>query len=495
MPWGGNYDLTQVSPGATILFPAQVPGGLFSLGDLHAAMGEHEATFVSIECAGAATVRLGVRPGLRLETPRIETADRVYVIGLNDRGDYGAARRQAARLLFELLTEEAGLSPREAYTLISAQGDLTLGGPAATIVLASVPRNVGDRVCGLRVAGERQRAEFRQPSGKPSTHNPSPITHDQEIPCRSYSSARTTSRGLLDPAAMLDVLQQGFADLSEGKVVAPGRDGVTTPDGFLLAMPGWLPGAPIGVKLVAAFHGNPARGLPGHQALICLFDPEVGTPLAVMDGTYITALRTAGGAAVSARLLARKDAATLAIIGGGVQGDAHLQLLPLVRDVAEIRVWSRSPESAERVAAGDPRASVAASAEEAVRDADIVCLCTTAQEPPVLAEWLAPGTHVTSVGFNPPGGELDRVIVARGHLFVESREAFAPPPVGCWELQGLDPKQVRSWAKSSCAVSPAARATRRSPSTNRWATPWRTSSPPAWSTPRHWRKGSALRIW
>lgn len=246
--------------------------------------------------------------------------------------------------------------------------------------------------------------------------------------------------GLLDPAAMLDVLQQGFADLSEGKVVAPGRDGVTTPDGFLLAMPGWLPGVPIGVKLVAAFHGNPAKGLPGHQALICLFDPETGTPLAVMDGTYITALRTAGGAALSARLLARKDAATLAVIGGGVQGDAHRQLLPLVRDVAEIRVWSRSSESAERVAAGDPRARVATSAEEAVRDADIVCLCTTAQEPPVLAEWLAPGTHVTSVGFNPPGGELDRVIVERGHLFVESREAFAPTPVGCWELQGLDPE-------------------------------------------------------
>jgi amidase len=142
-PWGGNFDLTQVSPGATILFPAQVPGGLFSLGDLHAAMGEHEATYVSIECAGAATVRLSVRTGLRLKTPRIATANRVYVMGLNDRGDYDAARRQAARLLFELLTAEAGLTEREAYSLMSAQGDLTLGGPAATIVLASVPRTVG----------------------------------------------------------------------------------------------------------------------------------------------------------------------------------------------------------------------------------------------------------------------------------------------------------------------------------------------------------------
>ena len=140
MPWGGNYDLPQVCPGATVLLPAQVPGGLFSLGDLHAAMGEHEATFIAIECAGAATVRLDVRPGLRLETPRIETPDRVYVAGLGARGDYFAARRQAARLLFEYVTQATGLTPREASILISAQGDLTLGGPAGTIVVGSVPR-------------------------------------------------------------------------------------------------------------------------------------------------------------------------------------------------------------------------------------------------------------------------------------------------------------------------------------------------------------------
>jgi amidase len=140
MPWAGNYDLTQIAPGATVLFPAQVPGGLFSLGDLHAAMGEHEATFVAIECAGSATVRLDVRPGLKLESPRIETVDHVYVMGQSACRDYGAARLQAARLLYELLTQEANFTPREAYVFISARGDLTLGGPAGTIVLGSVPR-------------------------------------------------------------------------------------------------------------------------------------------------------------------------------------------------------------------------------------------------------------------------------------------------------------------------------------------------------------------
>ncbi len=144
MPWAGNYDLTQIAVGATVLFPAQVPGGLFSLGDLHAAMGEHEATFVAIECAGSATVRLDVRLGMALETPRIETADRVFVMGLNACGDYSAARLQAARLLFELLTREVELTSWEAYAVISARGDLSLGGPAGTIVLGSVPRVMGD---------------------------------------------------------------------------------------------------------------------------------------------------------------------------------------------------------------------------------------------------------------------------------------------------------------------------------------------------------------
>jgi ornithine cyclodeaminase/alanine dehydrogenase-like protein (mu-crystallin family) len=247
-------------------------------------------------------------------------------------------------------------------------------------------------------------------------------------------------RQLLDPATMLDVLAQGFADLSEGKVSAPGRDGVQTSTGALLAMPGWLPGSPIGVKLVAAFHGNPARGLPGHQALICLFDEETGTPLAVMDGAHITAFRTAGGAVLSTRLLARPDAYRLAIIGGGVQGVSHAELMPLVRDIRDIRVWSPNPASAARVAATYDWARVLPTPEEAVRDADIICLCTTAQEPPVLAEWVAPGTHVTSVGYHPPGGELDSALLSAGSLFVETRAAFEPPPVGCDELQGLDPE-------------------------------------------------------
>ncbi|MDQ3695764.1 MAG: acetamidase/formamidase family protein [Chloroflexota bacterium] len=143
-PWGGNYDLSQIAPGSTILFPAQVAGGLFSLGDLHAAMGDGEGTGVAIECAGAATVRLAVRPGLRLVTPRLETPDRLFVVGLDAGRDYHVARQQALSLLFAYLTEERGLAGDEAITLIAARGDLAFGGPAAAVVLANVPWNVLD---------------------------------------------------------------------------------------------------------------------------------------------------------------------------------------------------------------------------------------------------------------------------------------------------------------------------------------------------------------
>ena len=141
-PWGGNYDLIQAKPGNTILFPAQVPGGLFSLGDLHASMGAHEATFVSIECPGTATVRLGVRKGLRLQTPRIEAPDRIYVVGLGIGADFNAARQQAVDLLHTYLIDEHGLTAEESYAVISATGDIELGGPVNAIVLGSLPWSV-----------------------------------------------------------------------------------------------------------------------------------------------------------------------------------------------------------------------------------------------------------------------------------------------------------------------------------------------------------------
>jgi amidase len=143
-PWAGNYDLLQVKAGSTIWFPAQVRGGLFSLGDLHAAMGDGEATSVSIECAGAATVQLSVDKQLDLQMPRIMSDGRLYTVGLGERGNYVSARRHAADQLFNYLTTERRLTAEDAYTLFSAAGDLSFGGPASAVVLASVPLDVLD---------------------------------------------------------------------------------------------------------------------------------------------------------------------------------------------------------------------------------------------------------------------------------------------------------------------------------------------------------------
>src|SRR5438477_385000 len=129
----------------------------------------------------------------------------------------------------------------------------------------------------------------------------------------------TEVQRLLDPDALMDALAEGFRALSSGLVDAPKRNGVSVPNtGFLLAMPAYQQGREITVKLVSVFHDNERLGIPSHQALICLFDPETGTPLSFMDGTYITALRTAGAAALSTRLLALTDTRVLAIVGAGV---------------------------------------------------------------------------------------------------------------------------------------------------------------------------------
>src|SRR6266700_667287 len=216
----------------------------------------------------------------------------------------------------------------------------------------------------------------------------------------------TEVQRLLDPDALLDALAESFRALSSGLVDAPKRIGVSVPNtGFLLAMPAYQQSQAITVKLVSVFHGNKQLGIPTHQALICLFDPQTGTPLSFMDGTSITALRTAGAAALSTRLLARTNTHVLAIVGAGVEGHAHLKMLPHVRPFSEIRVASRHFAHGEQLAATDARARAVETAEEAVRGADVVCLCTSAGEPVVRLDWLAPGMHVTSVGYAPPRGD------------------------------------------------------------------------------------------
>ena len=254
--------------------------------------------------------------------------------------------------------------------------------------------------------------------------------------------SRADVERLLDVDAMLDALAGALVAYSDGSASAPPRTAVLVQNGLLGVMPGYLPGAALESKLVSVFPANDEHGLPSHQGLIALFDEENGTPLAVMDGGYITQIRTGGTAAVAARLLARQDASVLAILGAGVQGWSHLETFPRIRDFNEVRVASRNHERAHDLAAHHPRAHAAASFEQAVLGADVVACCTDAREPILRLDWLKPGVHVSSVG-GTFGPELDAETVNASRIFVEWRGAAAnAPPAGAHELQGLDPSRV-----------------------------------------------------
>ena len=233
---------------------------------------------------------------------------------------------------------------------------------------------------------------------------------------------------LLDLDELIAALADAHVELSAGSVSMPTRIAAFSPDGLLGAMPAYVPSAGLGAKLVSLFPRNRAP-LPTHQAAIVLFDGGTGTVLALLDGTYITAMRTAGAAALATKLLAREDARVLAVLGTGVQGRAALEMFRRVRDFDEVRVAGRKTEL---------------SYEEAVRGADVVAATTHAAEPVVLADWLDDGVHVSSVGYNTAGSELDPAIVGRADVIcVESRESsFAPPPGGATELDGVDPSSV-----------------------------------------------------
>jgi len=253
-------------------------------------------------------------------------------------------------------------------------------------------------------------------------------------------------RELLDLDALVDALAAAHRDLSAGEASMPPRIAalVAEREGLLGVMPSYLPSTGLVCKLVTLFPYN--RDRETHQAVICVFDPENGSPLALMDGTFVTATRTAAGSALATRLLTREDAQVLAIIGTGVQAHSHARALPRIRDFSEIRVAGRDVGRAEAFAEqlGSPARAVG-SFEEAVRGADVVAATTHATEPVVRREWLSPGVHINSVGLNPSGRELDAKTVADSLLVVESREsALAPPPAGAPELAGIDPGHVHA---------------------------------------------------
>ena len=196
-------------------------------------------------------------------------------------------------------------------------------------------------------------------------------------------------------------------------------------------MPGALgPHAPFGAKLIAVFPGGAVPERPSHQGVVVLFDPESGAPVCVVHAGEITAIRTAAASAVATAALARPDARRLAIIGTGEQAGSHARAISQVRALESITFWGRSPERAsaltQRLASEFAiPLTIAASAEEAVADADIICTVTAAREPVVLGRWIRPGTHLNVVGSSYAGPvEVDSDLVVQSRFFVDSREGI-----------------------------------------------------------------------
>jgi ornithine cyclodeaminase len=243
---------------------------------------------------------------------------------------------------------------------------------------------------------------------------------------------------LLEPDALIEAVAAALADVSAGRASVPQRIAAFSPAGLLGAMAAYVPSLDtLAAKLVSLFPEN--RDRPTHQALIAVFDPRTGTPTAVMDGTEVTAQRTAAASALAVRLLAREDAQVLAILGTGVQARSHARYVPRVRGFREILIAGRDAAKAEEIARQIPGAR-AAGIEEAVRAADVICAATHSPEPIVRDDWVRPGAHVGSVGVNREGSELEPALFDRALIAVEARAAaFAPFPAGASELRGRDP--------------------------------------------------------
>ena len=256
--------------------------------------------------------------------------------------------------------------------------------------------------------------------------------------------SRSQVEELLDLDALVEAVAAAQADLSAGAASMPPRIAalVSEREGLLGVMPAYLPSAGLACKLVTLFPRN--RDRHTHQAAIMVFDPDNGSPVALMDGTYITATRTAAASALATRLLAREDASVLAVLGSGVQAQSHGRALARVRDFTEVRVAARDRTKAEALAA-ELGGRAVSSWQEALDGADVVAAATHADEPIVRREWLSPGVHVNSVGLNQRGREVDEATVREALLVVESRAStLAPPPAGAPDLAGLSAEDVHA---------------------------------------------------
>ncbi|HMG52314.1 MAG TPA: ornithine cyclodeaminase family protein [Kofleriaceae bacterium] len=233
---------------------------------------------------------------------------------------------------------------------------------------------------------------------------------------------------LLPMEACIEVMADALRTTNQGGAVLPLRSVVWKPDrtGMIGLMPGFLdPPTSLGLKVVSIFPGNHGTGFDSHQGVVMLFDTRHGSPLAIIDASSITAIRTAAVSADATRALARDDAGDLAILGSGVQATTHLAAMRAVRKIRRVRVWSRSQANAQQFAAkADIAVEVVATPRAAVEGADLICTTTASREPVLEGAWLAPGVHINAAGACfATARELDTAAVARARLVVDRMES------------------------------------------------------------------------
>jgi len=234
-------------------------------------------------------------------------------------------------------------------------------------------------------------------------------------------------RALLPMADCIEAMRALFRELAEGRWFNPLRSR-TRPEGS----PNWLTLMPVlrtgerrlwGLKEMAVSPDNPARGLDPIQGAVLVHEGNGGQLLGIVHAPTLTALRTAAVSALATQVLARRDAAVVAVIGAGVQGGMHLEAMRTILPQAQLRLWGRSRDKGLALAA-QAGATFVPSIEEAVRGADVVCTVTASAEPIVRREWFGPGCHLNAVGSSTPAArELDGATIAAAEFFVDRREA------------------------------------------------------------------------
>lgn len=251
--------------------------------------------------------------------------------------------------------------------------------------------------------------------------------YSAEMPIRFYDAAEVEE--LLDYAGCIEAMRRAMIALSAGERPQPLRQIFTVGDGEMFGtMPGELAAlSTFGAKLVSVFRDPERPGCTRHQGVVVAYDGETGAVRCVADAEPVTKIRTGCATAVATDALARADAEVLAVFGTGVQAEAHLKAVPLVRPFREILLWGRSPDKAREFAAGmseEIRQAITpvSDAREAASRADVICLVTSSPEPVIMADWVRPGTHVNLVGSSHLGPvEVDPALLVGARFVADYR--------------------------------------------------------------------------